>query len=135
MNQPGAPWQESERDATVDALVRGAIAQESSTTADGNEVVWSLSYDKFREQYVYTEINDVTTYLDRQLGTFDEEGKLVVSNVETGTTWDGFGRSFHSRVSIVDITDDGFQVESESSIDGGENWFLALKEAYTRSGE
>ena len=94
--------------------------------------MWNLSYDQFRKTYRYTQIVDSQNFLDVHEGDFNDEGVLVVSNVETGTTWSGFGMTFHARVSFLDISSDGFTIHTEISIDGGENWFLAVKEAYAR---
>ena len=55
-----------------------------------------------------------------------------MTNVETDTSWSGFGMTFHTRATILDVGKDGFTVHTEISIDGGENWFLAAKEEYTR---
>jgi hypothetical protein len=134
-NQPGAPWQETERASTIEPLVGGTLLQERYTTERGNEVVWTLSYDRFQEHYRLTQINDVRGLLDVEEGDFDENGRLVVTNLDTGTTWEGFGFTFHTRVSIFDITDDAFEMEYEISTDGGENWFLAAKSSYARSEE
>ena len=68
-----------------------------------------------------------------QEGDFDENGRLTVSNVDSGTTWSGFGMTFHSRFSLFDITDDGFRAEIETSIDGGKTWFVNGKATYTQS--
>jgi hypothetical protein len=134
-NQPEAPWQESERDSTIESLIGGTLLQESFTTERGHEILWTLSYDRYRERYRLTQINDVRGLLDVEEGVFDENGRLVVTNLDTGTTWDGYGLTFHTRVSIFDVGDDAFKMEYEISTDGGENWFLAAKSAYTRRTE
>jgi hypothetical protein len=43
--------------------------------------------------------------------------------------------TFHARVTLLDTERDSFKVHTEISIDGGENWFLAGKEEYTRKEE
>lgn len=129
--QPGAPWQESEREGTVEALLRGALMRESFTSAGGTDIIWTLSYDNYREKYRYTQIDGQRNMLDVREGTFDEDDNLALSNVETGTTWSGFGFTFNTRVTFMDISDDGFKVHVEISTDGGENWFLAAKSEYT----
>lgn len=43
--------------------------------------------------------------------------------------------TFHQRNSYFDISQDGFQVEQETSIDGDENWFVNAKLTYTRQQE
>ena len=133
--QPQAPWQESEREGPVETTMRGALIEEKFTSDDGTEYYWTLSYDRFKERYRYAAINDSTNHLDIREGVFDEEGQLVLSNMETDTTWEGFGMTFHARSTILDISAQGFTVHTEVSIDGGENWFLAAKQEYTRTEE
>jgi hypothetical protein len=129
--QPGAPWQDSETTSKIEKQLRGAAIQEATTTSS-NALVRTLSYDKFQEKYRLTSINDFTTHMDVQDGTFDDAGRLVLSNVATGTKWNAFGMTFHNRVAFFDITDDGFKVEEEISVDGGANWFLAYQATYSR---
>ncbi|HXV75285.1 MAG TPA: hypothetical protein VD788_03130 [Candidatus Polarisedimenticolaceae bacterium] len=133
--QPGAPWEESQRDTEVVGRMRGALIQEAYTSPDGNEVVWSLAYDQFREAYRLIRITDQTNHLDVLVGKFDEQGKLVLSNLETGTTWTGFGMTFHTRVTFHEIGATGFKVDTEISTDGGESWFLAAKQQYARTAD
>jgi hypothetical protein len=131
-HRPEAPWQESERTSTIESLVGGTLLQERLTTERGNEILWTLSYDRYQQRYRMTQINDVRGLLEVLEGDVGENGRLVATNLETGTTWEGGGLTFHSRVSILDITDDGFKIEFEVSTDGGEEWFLAAKTAYSR---
>src|SRR5262245_56141864 len=42
---PGAPWRDSERDSKIETLLGGALIQERFTTARGNQVIRSLTYD------------------------------------------------------------------------------------------
>jgi len=131
-SQPGAPWQESERTGKVVSLVGGAILREEFASDAGDSGICNLSYDQFRETYRYTQIVDSQNFLDVLEGNFNDEGVLVLSNVETGTTWSGFGMTFNARVSYLDISADGFKLHTEISIDGGESWFLAVKQEYAR---
>lgn len=128
---PQAPWQESEVTTTIKARMGGAILEETFTSPQGIEVVRQLTYDRFKERYRLTQMNSFTSHLDVQEGTY-EDGRVTVSNAETGTTWQGFGRTFHQRLSYFDITPDGFKVEAEESVDGGENWYVNRKATYSR---
>jgi hypothetical protein len=134
-NQPQAPWEETERTSAVEAWVGGTLLQERFTTKEGYEILWMLSYDRFKEVYRLVSINSVRGLLDVLGGDFDEGGRLVLTNLESGTTWEGYGMTFHTRLSIFDITDDGFKTEYEVTTDGGENWFLAVKSSYSRRPE
>ena len=129
---PRAPWSESARRATIHSLARGAQLQEIYTAKDGTEVVWSLSYDQFRDKYRLTQLDDFTSHLDIQDGMFDEDGCLMLDNLETGSTWTAFGQTFNTRTSLADIDQNSFRLEQESSTDGGENWGLLTKFTYTR---
>ncbi len=129
---PGAPWRDSERTSTIEKLLGGALLEERYTTATGQEVVRSYTYDRFRQEYRITEISDASNYLDVQEGTFDGQGRLVVSNVETGTQVEGQGQKVHVRLTLADISESGFRVEKEISTDGGASWTLAAKSSYTR---
>jgi hypothetical protein len=134
-SSPRQPWEESTREALIEPLARGAMLQQTYVDQDGTEVVSSLVYDRFREVYRLAAVNGFTTHLDLQEGGFDDEGRLTLSNLETGTEWTGFGRTFHGRSAIFDLSEDAFQVESEISTDGGENWILVERMTYTRKME
>jgi hypothetical protein len=132
---PQAPWTETETISTIESLLGGAIFREQFSTEDGNEYHRTLSYDPIRETYRCTSISSSITFLDVREGQMDEEGRLTVSNVETGTPAEMFGMTIHSRMSYFDLTANEFKVEFESSVDGGENWFMNYKATYTRAEE
>ena len=130
--QPGADWESSEREAVIEARVGGSLLEERFSTAEGVEVLRALSYDRFSQKYRMTQIDGQRTQLDVKEGVFDEAGRLTLSNLETGTTWSGFGMTFHGRLSVFDITADGFKLEQEMSMDGGATWFLNARATYAR---
>lgn len=133
--QPGADWQDAERSSTIQSHMRGGLLEERFSTDDGMEVVRTFSYDRFNERYRVTQIDSRRSWMNVQEGIFGEDGKLVVSNIESGTPWSGFGMTFHGRVSIYDISDEGFKVDYETSTDGGESWFLNGEAIYARGEE
>jgi hypothetical protein len=129
---PSAPWTDGARESTIEKLLGGAVLQERFATTDGNQVLRSYTYDRFRKRYRVTEVNDNTTFLDISDGELDPSGKLQVSDVASGTTYEGFGMVFNNRLSLFEITPDGFKTEEEVSMDGGKNWFVAGKATYTK---
>ena len=131
--RPGDDWQESERSSTIAAEMNGGLLEERFTMSSGVEVRRAFSYDRYNERYRVTQIDSRRNWLNVQEGTFGEDGRLVISNVETGTTWSTQGMTFNDRAAIFNISDDGFEIEYETSIDGGENWFVSGKATYTRS--
>ena len=82
-----------------------------------------------------TQIDARRNQMNVQEGEKDVDGRVVVSNVETGTSRSSRGTTYHSRLTIFDIGDDGFKLEFESSTDGGENWFLGTRATYARQAQ
>lgn len=132
--QPAVPWQERKASATVTSLFDGALLRERLVDEGGAETIRTYSYDRFRQRYRVTQMLGTTLYQDVHEGTM-KDGRLSVSNIDTGTTWSGFGFTFNQRNSVFEIGDDGFKVEQELSVDGGNHWFLADRLTYTRAEE
>ncbi|MCP4205274.1 MAG: DUF1579 domain-containing protein, partial [bacterium] len=128
---PQAPWQESQITSTIEARMGGAMLEETYVSPQGIEGLRTFTYDRFKERYRLTQMNSYTSHLDVQEGAY-QDGRLTVSNADTDTSWQGFGRTFHQRLSFFDITPEGFKAEAEQSVDGGENWFVNRKATYTR---
>lgn len=128
---PEASWQESEMTSKVESRMHGSLLEERFTDSNGIDVSRTLSYDRFKQLYRLAQFNDLTAHMDIQEGVM-ADGRLTVSNAETDTSWQGFGRTFHQRISIFDVGEDGFKIEEEQSVDGGENWFVNLKATYSR---
>ncbi|MEM7354990.1 MAG: DUF1579 family protein [Acidobacteriota bacterium] len=129
---PQTPWAKSEWTSTIESRMGGAMLEEHYVSPQGVEVVRSLSYDRFKERYRFSQFSDFTSHLDVREGTMDD-GRLTVSNAETGTTWTGFDQTFHQRLTIFDVTADGFKTEAEQSVDGGKTWAVNEKATYTRT--
>lgn len=129
-DNPQAQWAESKRESAIQSTMRGALLEERFT-ADGHDVVRTLSYDRFRKKYRLTEISSETRTMDVEEGEL-ADGKITLSNEQTGTTLVMFGTTIHTRTAIHSIAADGFQIERDVSTDGGKNWFTAAKAVYTR---
>ena len=133
---PGAEMETSERTATVASRIRGGLIEEHFLTPDGTEVLRQLTYDRFRDVYRLTQINDTTTYLDIQEGGFDEEGRLVLSNLDTGSGWKMNFRDLQIRErNTITLGDQGYVIETEMTFDGGESWNLFSRETFTATSE
>jgi len=132
-DNPQADWAESQRESKIDALLRRSLLEERFT-GEGHDVVRTLSYDRFRERYRLTEISSESRTMDVEEGPL-AEGKITLTNVETGTSLEMFGTTIHSRTVFHDIGPDGFQIDRDVSTDGGKTWFTAAKAAYTRAAE
>ncbi len=131
-SQPDGPLRESELEIEIGSLMDGKVIESRYATEDGQEIMWSLSYDTFREAYRLTEFTSGSGYMDIQEGTFDDGGKLTLSNIETDTSFKVADLTVHARFNVSEITPDSFKIEREASIDGGENWWVAATETYAR---
>jgi len=132
--QPEAPWTPSARRSTVEALLGQVLLQERFVTGEGAEVLRTLSYDRFRKKYRLTEIDTQSGTLNLEEGDFDDQGRLVLSNLTTGTPTEMYGMKIYERMAVLEITPDGFRTEVEVSIDEGASWWLAAKAVYKRAG-
>jgi len=131
-NRPGGPLSESELEIEIGAGMDGRLLESHYSTDDEQEIQWSLSYDTFRKNYRLTEFTSGSGYMDIQLGAFGEDGKLTLSNVDTGTPYLVADLTVYSKFNVLEITPDSFKIEREASIDGGETWWVAATEEYIR---
>ena len=132
-DNPQAPWADGKRDSSVATAIGGALLEERFT-ADGSDVVRTLSYDRFRKRYRLTEISADTRMMDVEEGEL-ADGKITLSNEKTGTSLEMFGSTIHTKTVIHDITPDGFAIDRDVSTDGGKTWFTASKAVYSRAKE
>lgn len=130
-NRPGGEFRESTRTSTIEDRLRGGMFEERFAS-DGNDTIRWWTYDRFRETYRMVEIDSRMMFIDVQEGPMGDDGKLTVHNFETGTTTHMMGMNIHARSSLADITEDGFLLEQEVSIDGGKSWWVAARSTYTR---
>lgn len=125
---------ESSRDSTVTASLNGGLIEERFTSTGGEQAMRMLSYDRYRKHYVMTQMDDAQTFLDIQTGTMEDDA-LKVSNLDTDTSFSTFGFNVHERCTISSVSDEGFTIERESSMDGGNNWMLMQRLTYARKAE
>jgi hypothetical protein len=134
-SSPDAEFQASESSGKIETRLGRALIRSEIVTADGNTILWDLACDAARETYRMTSINDAQTYINVLEGQMGDDGRLVLSNVETGTTLEMFGMSIYTRASIFDVTEDGFKIDFEASTDGGESWAVMAKQTFSRAEE
>jgi hypothetical protein len=133
---PPAPWQEQGTTTSKLTALHGgaALHEEIAVTAAGRTtrslVTWS--WDRFAERYRVAVLDDYTSHLNVFEGTWGEDGRLVLSNAETGTRRPGEGGPLTERIVLSGVTDGGFIVEYQYTPDGGESWAGSLRLTYTR---
>lgn len=120
----------------VVAIQDGLLQQESMRLPSspmnpgaGVTIVGLRSYDAFRRIYRFAYHDSLTGLLDIYEGGV-EEGRLVLTNLETGTSLRlPDGREAHTRIT-AEIGVRGYVVTLESSIDGGATWTPVMTSTY-----
>jgi outer membrane lipoprotein-sorting protein len=132
---PQMPWLEVPTEAVIEARFHGGLLEEEIrfvAAGSPRAVRRQTSYDRFRDVYRITCFDSLTSHVDVLEGGFDDSGRLVASNVDTGTGWTAKGRTVHHREVISDIQPDSFRLDWEVSLDGGETWLPELRFSYVR---
>ncbi len=131
---PRAPWSETATTATITEAFFGALL-ETTFSFDGGgrqQVVRNTwTHDRANGTYLETVFDNQSFTPDLLRGQL-ADGKLVVSNLETGTAAVAGGQTFHSRVTTSELQPDSFKRTIESSSDGGATWNETQRFTFTR---
>lgn len=127
------PWESVETTSVIRPAFGGSLLEEDIEidTPRPRTVRRAYSWDRFLERYRVTVFDSVSQYLDVLEGHL-AEGRLTVSNVDTGTPTRVYQQAFHLRETLYDLTPDRFLLDREVSLDGGETWRLDLRFTYQR---
>jgi len=124
--------------SSIIPILNGAFLQEqlSIPTSSGEYVNLAgiLGYDRYREVYRFAWLDDKYAIFDVHEGNWDGDA-LVVDNLRSATTFRFGDLDFFSRMTWREITDEGFMIESDLSMDGGKTWFTQAKGRYVRKVE
>ena len=131
---PRAEWSDRETKSSIQAKADGNIFVEEMVIPDASGDVFALrtlAWNQYTKAFTLTVFEDSTAHTNVFTGTM-EDGQLTLSNEETGTTWTSFGRTFHNKYLLKDISADGFTMVAFMSRDKGENWFEFMRLTYTK---
>ncbi|MEO1088480.1 MAG: DUF1579 family protein [Acidobacteriota bacterium] len=123
----------SERTSEIELLLGDTLVQERYSD-DGTETLVSLAFDRFQQLYRRTMIDSDRGLLDVQIGTQQEDGSIVLDNLETGTFIMGGPRKVNLRTTYSGLSADGFTEVVEISFDEGATWNEAARSQYQRPG-
>ncbi len=126
-------WQEHETVSVIHRRFEGSMLEEdiTVTTARARRVRRQFTYDRFREVFRVAYFDTFTRHLDILEGQL-KEGRLVVSDLETGTPTRVYAQTIHTREILHDIEPDSFRLDREISVDGGNTWQPDIRFTYTR---
>lgn len=127
--------EQGEMEVEVRPAYGGALLEEELTypmLATPRRVKRWRSWDRSQEIYRTALFDSMTGHVDVLEGRFEDDGRLVVSDVGTGTSWTASGRTYHTREVTYDIGSEGFRVDLESSFDGGKTWAGKVSFVYSR---
>ena len=133
---PRAPWQDAgATTATIAPRLGGAALEEAITATVFGRAVQTArtwSWDRFADRYRVAVLDDYSSHLNVFEGTWGEDGRLIVSNAETGTRIVLGGEPVTERLVLHSLTADGFTLEHETTPDGGATWVGDLRLSYAR---
>ncbi len=130
-------WKRSETTSVIHSRAAGSLLEEKIdiSTDRPRRARRMLSYDRFREVYRLVHFDTFSQHLNVLEGKLGEDGRVVLTNLETGTPIQIFQQTLHAREILHDIRRDSFKLDREVSPDGGEHWGPALRMTYTRIAE
>jgi len=91
----------------------------------------TYSFDEFQKKFRMTEFSDATDHTSVLEGVVGEDS-FEMTNLDSKTPWQGFGRTFYEKRVLINVDDDHFQMDCYLSSDEGKVWFHYLKQEYTR---
>ncbi len=89
------------------------------------------SYDRFRDVFRVVIFDSLTSHSNILEGRL-EDGRLTATNLDTGTTWEAKGQTYHMRERVYEVKPDRFKVDQELSTDGGKTWIAFARFDYRR---
>ena len=132
---PRAPWQEAATTAAIVPVAGGQVFAETiAFTVNGRpyQATRLYSYDRFHDVYRLAYADDFTGHLNVFAGKPGDDGRIALSNAETGTAWKTTEGTVTERQILHDLTPDGFGLDLESSTDGGTTWTTDVRFTYAR---
>ncbi len=132
---PQPRWTETATTATLRADFDDALLEEEMAVVLSRvplRVRRLFTYDRFRNLFRIAHFDNGTAHLDVYEGHFDDDGRLVVTNVAPDTPYEDYRGTHHTRQILYDLTGAGFKVDFEVSHDRGETWALDRRFTYTR---
>ena len=132
---PRAPWVAAATTATIAPLAGGDVLEETiAFTAAGRpyRATRLYSYDRFQDLYRLAYTDDFTGHLNVFAGKPGDDGRIALSNAETGTAWKTTEGTVTERQILHDLAADGFGLDLESSSDGGTTWSTDVRFSYQR---
>lgn len=131
---PGSEMTEIATTSEVESVFGGRFLQETSSITSGEMVltyICTRSYDIFQKRFRMSCLDNDMGLMDIYEGSFEGD-RLVLSNVGSQTSYNVSAGPVYSRNILQILSADSFQVDWESSTDGGKTWKLAARNTYQR---
>lgn len=126
-------WEKHETVSVIHSRFDGSLLEEEIDVATDRprQARRLYSFDRFRDVFRIAHFDTFTAHLDILEGRLDD-GRLVLTNLGTGTTVDVYAESLHTRETLHDLQADSFRLDREISRNGGDSWLPAVRFTYTR---
>lgn len=130
----GKTWQDMGRTPVDIAFEqRNLMLSERPVTAkqNGFNMVSFITYDQYRNVYRKAAIDDVWGIMDLYSGSIEGD-KLVLTNLESGTTFPEQGGGSRGFRLTLDLSGERREMTVEATLDNGHTWFPNFKNIYVR---
>ena len=111
---PRAPWVAAATTATIAPLAGGDVFEETIEFTVGGRPYRATrlySYDRFQDVYRLAYTDDFTGHLNVFAGKPGDDGRIELSNAETGTAWKTTEGTVTERQILHDLAADGFGLD------------------------
>src|SRR5688572_7046006 len=116
---PRAPWQPHQATSAIKSRLANGLLEESYSHVDQGQpiqVMRTWSYDRFHKTYRVTQTDSIA-FQQIVLQGVMTEGRLILSNEATGTSWKTADEEILTRLVVHDIQAGSFEMERETSRD------------------
>lgn len=121
----GKTWQRSKpNQVLVKSRLNGMMLEQSPITKSHNgwDILVNVAYDQYRNTYRYIVSDDVWGMMDIYEGNIDDNGKLIVTNLKSGTFFPYNETTLLAFRISVELDPCKRRMDIDFSADKGENW-------------
>jgi len=130
-------WEENETTSVIHRRYGSTLLEEEIEipTERWRQVRRLYTWDRFRGIYRIAYFDTFSSHLEVLEGKFDDENRLVTTDLGTNTPIEIYGQPRHVREVLYDLAPDSFRIDREISVDNGATWVPEIHFVYTRTGE
>ena len=126
----GSSWQSKPSNKVrVDSKLNGMVLEQRNLTPSHNgwSIIVNTAYDQYRQQYRHIVMDDVWGMMDVYEGNLDEQGNLVVNNLDSETFFPGINNTWLAFRLVIELSECERQTRIQASPNNGETWIPYIR--------